>query len=103
SVIPRLVSSVADGDITLRQYEQLAGYLLAERGGLVGALYKGHPDQLSRRARLARELAVVRDGAKSAGEIGIDLHDVMTECRTGLVDPPPAGGAAADVLAVPTR
>ena len=103
SVVPRLVSSVADGDITLRQYEQLAGYLLAERGGLVSALYRGRPDQLSRRERLARELGVVRDGAKSAGEIGIDLHDVMTECRTGLVDPPPAGGAAADVLAVPTR
>ena len=87
SVIPRLVSSVVDGRITLRQYEQLAGYLLAERGGLVSALYGGRPDQRSRRERLARELAVVRDGAHSAGVIGIDLHDVMTECRAALVDP----------------
>lgn len=85
SVVPRLVSSVADGHITLRQYEQLAGYLLAERGGLVSALYAGRPDQLSRREQLARELAVVRDGAQSVGEVSIDLHDVMTECRAALV------------------
>ena len=103
SLIPRLVSSVADGHITLRQYEQLAGYLLAERGGLAGALYGGRPDQLSRRERLAREQGVVRDGAQSAGEIGIDLHDVITACRTALVDPSLAGGATAEVLAVPTR
>jgi len=85
SVIARLVSSVADGHITLRQYEQLAGYLLAERGGLVSALYRGRPDQLSRRERLARELGGVRDGTHSASGVSIDLHDVMTECRAALV------------------
>ena len=80
----RLAALVSTGSLNVRQYEELAGFLLAEAGGLTEVIYAGRPDWISRRAKLAREAGVPRHGARSTADVEIDLHEVMSEIRSRL-------------------
>jgi hypothetical protein len=72
------------GQITSRQYEELAGYLMAERSGQVAVVYGKRPDLLSRRRQLAARVGVVRTGARSSSEVTVDLSAILTEGRALL-------------------
>jgi hypothetical protein len=76
-LVEHLLRDVVDGLLTVREYETLAGYVLAERAGLVAAVYSGRPDKVSRSESLARELGMMRSGAKSSTSEPIDLHEVV--------------------------
>ena len=79
-----LVALVEQGRLTDREYEQLAGYLLAERAGLVGRIYVGRPDRVSRLKDLARRAGMADQGRQAASDVVIDLHAVMSESQSLL-------------------
>jgi hypothetical protein len=90
-VVARLVSAVVEGHMSVRHYEEVAGYLLAERGGLAKVVYAGRPDQLSQRERMTRELGISRDGSHGPRRTEVDLLRVVTAMRDALTDASRAG------------
>jgi hypothetical protein len=85
-----LVALVEDGRLTERQYEQLAGFVLAERAGLVDRLYGGRPELVSRRRALARDVGLATDGARATVGTEVDLSAIMRASLAAL-------GAAVDL------
>ena len=83
-VAHRLGSLVALGSLSLRRYEELAGYLLAERVGHLRLVYSGRPDLVSRRERLARDLGIPQHGARATAGRALDLRTMMSEMRTAF-------------------
>jgi len=79
-----LTTAVREGRVTVRQYEELAGYLLAERVGLARAVYGVRPAQMSRRERLSRELGIPRDGVRATSNRAIDVSQVLGTSRKAL-------------------
>lgn len=75
---------VVSRGLTVRQYEALAGFLLAERAGLVDQLYRGAAGTVSRREALARSFGIVRSGAGTDDETSIDLHAMMHGLRGSI-------------------
>jgi hypothetical protein len=82
----QLAEIVEERGVTTRQYEELAGFLLAERAGMTERLYGARPDLLSRRRSLARTLGIPRDGAGSQRSLEVDLFTIVAECRRSLDD-----------------
>jgi hypothetical protein len=67
----KLVERVQLGEITTAQYEQLTGFLDAERLGITGRVY--NPETARRRRALAKKLGIsVSDADVQALDIGLD-------------------------------
>ena len=79
-----LAELVASRGLTVRQYEALAGFLLAERAGLVARVYGGAAGTVSRREAIARRFGIVRAGVGAADETTIDLYLMMTKLRDSV-------------------
>jgi hypothetical protein len=74
-----LIERVQLGEITTAQFEQLTGYLDAERLGLVDRVYK--PETARRRRSLAKELGVSPADA-SSGSLDASLDDLLEVPRS---------------------
>lgn len=69
------VERVQLGEITASQFEQLTGFLDAERLGLIDQVYK--PETARRRRTLARELGVSPADAEVA-PLDVNLNELLT-------------------------
>jgi hypothetical protein len=67
----KLIERVQLGDITAAQFEQLTGFLDAERLGLTDRVYK--PETARRRRTLAKELGI------SVADAGVEPLDVSLD------------------------
>lgn len=67
----KLIDRVQLGDITTAQFEQLTGFLDAERLGLTDRVYK--PETARRRRTLAKELGI------SVSDAGVEPLDVSLD------------------------
>jgi hypothetical protein len=74
----RLIERVQLGDITTAQYEQLTGFLDAERLGVVDRVYK--PETARRRRALARALGIAPADAE-AEPLDVDLDELLETPR----------------------
>ena len=79
----KLIERVQLGEITAAQFEQLTGFLDAERLGLTDRVYK--PETARRRRALAKELGI------SAADAEIEPLDVSLD---GLLEVPRSAWAA---------
>jgi hypothetical protein len=74
----KLIERVQLGEITAAQFEQLTGFLDAERLGLTDRVYK--PETARRRRALAKELGVSPADAE-AERLDVSLDDLMETPR----------------------
>jgi hypothetical protein len=74
-----LVERVQLGDITTAQYEQLTGFLDAERLGIVNRAYR--PETARRRRALAKSLGVSPADAMSE-PLDVSLDDLLEAPRS---------------------
>lgn len=76
----RLIERVQLGDITAAQFEQLTGFLDAERLGLTDRVYK--PETARRRRALARTLGVSPADAETE-PLDVSLDELLEVPRSG--------------------
>jgi hypothetical protein len=81
-VIVTLAEMVSDGRMTPLQFDQLVGFLSAERLGLAEKVYG--PDTLQRRKAMAREFNAPAQGVSTEG-VSQDLFDILSDARSALV------------------
>jgi hypothetical protein len=74
----RLIDLIVEGSLTTSQYEQLAGFLGAERLGLVGVAYSR--ETARRRRALARHVGV-SVAEEESEELAVSLEDVLAAPR----------------------
>jgi len=75
----KLIERVQLGEITPAQYEQLTGFLDAERLGLVDRVYS--PETARRRKKLARQLGVAASDAESE-PLDVSLDELLAVPRS---------------------
>ena len=75
----RLIERVQLGEISTAQFEQLTGFLDAERLGLTDRVYK--PETARRRRALAKELGVAPADAQTAA-LDVSLDELLDAPRS---------------------